>query len=225
MTSLTRALTAALLASLAIAVSGTAQATVTNGSFENNYDGWTATGDIYLVTDNGTSRTRHDYLAYQGWEGADVWFGAGPADGGNYLVVGSNGNESDGSVTSALWTATKQFLSFSQAGNDTTQDPGTQAFAQILSSTGDVLGTIATPSYNDSLWRSYTFDLAALGLSYGDTFQFYYQDGASWSVLDAIGETGPDLVASTETNEVPEPGTLALAGLGVLMLGLRRRAK
>jgi PEP-CTERM motif len=221
-----RNIVSSLACMVAVGAAGIAQAAPVNGSFESNFSGWTVTGDGYLVTQTGNTRTRHDYQTYQGWEGSDVWFGAPAKEGSNFAVFGSKGNESDGSLTSALWTASNQFLSFWQAGNNSSgQAASSKAFAQILDDTGAVLATQAVTSYNDSVWRQWSFDLAALGLQAGDQFRFRYQDNWSWSVIDHVADSGPALPGGAPANNVPEPGSLALAGLGALMLGLRRRAR
>ena len=211
-----RTVMAVLGCAFSLAALSPAQATVINGSFESNFSNWTVTGDGYLVTDSGAGRSRHDYQTYQGWEGADVWFSAAPEQGSTYAVFGSQGNESVGSLTSSLWTATNQYLSFWQAGNNTSSVGNQRAYAQILSSTGSVLSQQYLTSYNDSVWRQFTFDLAALGLHAGDQFSFRYVDGYSWSVIDNVSDSGPALV--------PEPTSLALVGVGALMLARRRRS-
>lgn len=217
-----RALISLLGCALSLALATPVQATVINGGFENNFSGWTVTGDGYLVTQTGSNRVRHDYQTYQGWEGADVWFGSAAKDGSTFAVFGSHGNESSGGLTSALWTATNQIISFWTAGNYTANQGNNRAYAEILSSTGDVLAKQYLNSYNDSVWRQFSFDLAALGLSNGDQFRFHFEDGYSWSVIDNIAESGPALPGG---GNVPEPASLALAGVGVLMLARRGRRR
>jgi PEP-CTERM motif len=216
-----RTLFSTLACALSIAAVSPANATVINGGFESNFSGWTVTGDGYLVTQTGSSRVRHDYQTYQGWEGADVWFGNNPAPGGStYAVFGSKGNESVGSLTSSLWTATNQFISFWTAGNNTSWVGTNRAYAEILSDTGAVLAHQYVTSYNDSVWRQFSFDLAAIGLGGGDQFSFRFTDGYSWSVIDNVAEYGPALPSA----DVPEPTSLALVGIGILALARRRRA-
>lgn len=196
-----------------------AHAEFTNGSFENLYDGWTTAGDLYLVTQSGPSRLRHNYLTYQGWEGADVWFSSAPQNGSTYLVVGSHGNESSGSLLTDAWTATNQFVSFSHAGNMTVPFPN-KAFAQIRSLSGDILAQIDVSSYNDSVWRNWSLDLASIGLSYGEQFRFYYEDGYSWSLLDNVHQSGAQLAQESS------PVSAAGAGLALLFaagMSARRR--
>lgn len=186
-----------------------AHAEFTNGSFENLYDGWTTAGDLYLVTHNGANALRHHYLTYQGWEGADVWFSNQAQHGTTYLVVGSHGNESAGSLLTDAWTATHQFVSFSHSGNMTAPFPD-KAFAQIRSLSGVVLAQIDITSYNDNAWRTWSLDLASIGLSYGEQFRFYYEDGYSWSVLDNVQQSGAQLAQ--------EPVSVSAAGAGLALL-------
>lgn len=208
---------------VAATVSAQAQAAFVNGGFENGFDQWVATGHAYTVTMNGTIRDRQNYLDYMGWDGADVWFGNNQAgDGVTYAVFGSNGNESDGSVTSAAWTATNQFVSFKHAGNNTSFLPDySKAFAAILDLDGNELLRVYATSYNDSVWRSFDLDLSLAGLSYGDQFMFYYEDGASWSVLDAVAQTGAQLTGAPAPVEAP----LGFAALGLGLIGLASRRK
>lgn len=203
------------------AVSLQAQANFDNGSFENGFSQWLATDHAYLVTQNGNVRTRHDYQNYLGWEGADVWFSSPAADGQTFAVFGSNGNESDGSVLSDLWTVSNQYVSFSHAGNNTSMlQESERAYASILSSRGTELTRLYVTGYNDSQWRNYSIDLTSLGLIDGDTFSFYYVDGASWSVLDNVTQTGPSLTVS----DVPLPAGIAAFGLlGLGLLRVRRK--
>lgn len=198
---------------LAAGLFGTpAHAEFTNGGFENLYDGWTAIGDLYLITHNGSNPVRHSYLTYEGWEGADVWFTGSSQnaaqEGNTYLVVGSRGNESAGSLLTDAWTATNQYVSFAHAGNMTAPFPN-KAFAQIRSLSGDVLAQIDITSYNDQFWRTWSLDLASVGLSYGDQFRFYYEDGYSWSVLDNVQQSGAQLQA---------PVSVSAAGAGLALL-------
>ncbi|MEL6110466.1 MAG: PEP-CTERM sorting domain-containing protein [Planctomycetota bacterium] len=202
-----------------------AQASLINSGFENGFNDWLVGGHPYIVTQTGGTgtRVRSDYAQYFGWPGADVWFGGSPAEGNRFAVIGSNGNESDGTLTSSLWTAEQQFLSFSHAGNDTRGVPvSARSFARILDVNGTELTRVVATSQNDSIWRTFTFDLAAAGLEFGDQFRFSYTDGASWSVIDNIVESGPAL-ASTAT--VPEPTSLATFGLVGIALLRRRRTE
>lgn len=201
-----------------------AHASLVNPGFENGFNDWTVSGHPYIVTQTGGTgtRVRSDYVQYLGWAGADVWFGGSPAEGIRFAAIGSNGNESDGMLTSSLWTAEQQFLSFSHAGNDTRGVPVSgRSFARILDVNGVELTRVVATGQNDSIWRTFTLDLAAAGLGFGDQFRFSYTDGASWSVIDNIFESGPAL-PSTAT--VPEPTSLATFGLiGMAFLRRRRR--
>ncbi|MEO1525669.1 MAG: PEP-CTERM sorting domain-containing protein [Planctomycetota bacterium] len=199
-----------------------AQASLVNPGFENGFNDWTVSGHPYIVTQTGGTgtRVRSDYQQYFGWEGADVWFGGAPADGIRFAAIGSLGNESVGTLTSSLWTAEQQFISFSHAGNDTRGVPTSgRAFARILDENGVELTRVVATSQNDSVWRTFTLDLAAAGLQFGDQFRFSYTDGASWSVIDNVSESGPALQSAA----VPEPTSLATFGLvGVAFLRRRR---
>lgn len=209
-----RILTAA--ATIAILSSAGAQAEFANVGFEDGYTDWTLTGDPYVLTMQNGQRTRDDYNTYYGWEGADVWFNGSPYEGNSYAVIGSNGNESNGSLLSSAWTATNQFVSFAHAGNNTSSS-NDKAFAQIRDLSGNVLAQVSVWGYNDSVWRTWQLDLSAAGLTYGDQFQFYYQDGASWSVVDGVEQNGALLQAASN---VPA-GVAALSLLPFLFF--RRR--
>lgn len=193
-----------------------------NAGFENGFNDWTATGDPYMVTDNGSGRTRDSYLNYAGWAGADVWFSGLPKEGSKYAVFGSQGNESVGTLTSSLWTAENQYLSFWHAGNNSSGiAESSRAYAAILDASGNELSRVYATSYNDSQWREFNIDLEAAGLSAGDQFRFHYVDGYSWSIIDNISESGP-LLASAE---IPEPPSVALMALALMGIGAFTRKR
>lgn len=215
-----------LLFGLAFATS--AHAEFVNGSFENNFADWTVTGDPYLVTMDGMTRIRDNYAHYYGWEGADVWFGNNnAAHGQSYAVIGSNGNESVGTLKTSLWTANKQFVSFSHAGNNTSWLPeSSKAYASILDVNGIELQRVYVTSFNDSVWRDFSLDLSLAGLNFGDQFYFEFVDGYSWSVLDNVSQNGANLAGGSPAPvNGPMVGLLALLALGGMgVRNIRRKA-
>jgi hypothetical protein len=80
-----------------------------------------------------------------------------------------------------------------------------------------------------------TTTLASLGLSVGDTFVFdVFSSGGGGgdSAIDALSDPNPsvadwgdayDSTSQLSYEVIPEPGTLALLGLGVLAMAVRRR--
>jgi hypothetical protein len=200
-----------------------AHANFVNGSFENNFADWSIVADPYLVTMDGGSRVRHDYHTFYGWEGADVWFSGNAAHGATYAVVGSNGNESNGTLRSSLWTATNQYVTFSHAGNNTSFiNPNDRAYGSILDIHGFELSRVYVTSYNDSVWRDFSLDLSALGFNLGDQFYFQFTDGYSWSVLDNVNQNGAALPSNTPSPVNVGYGIGALALMG---MALRRKKK
>ncbi len=74
------------------------------------------------------------------------------------------------------------------------------------------------------------FDLSALPLIEGAVeFRIYFysavQSLADWTDLVSSANQGSGLLLSGEVTRVPETGTIALLGSGLLLLGLRRRRR
>jgi hypothetical protein len=195
-----------IVAALCVAASSSATASVVNGSFESGFAGWTATGDWDIQPGGpGAGPTP--------WG----WFSGGAHDGSLYAECGYNGNESTGTLLSSLTVADSRYLNFWHSSNlSPVYSRGT---ASILSADMTVLGSMMPLGNNDSVWREWTFDLQALGLSAGDQFYFRYSNDASWSVIDDITTSGPSLAA------VPEPASLSVGVLCMASAFIRRRRK
>jgi PEP-CTERM motif len=199
--------------------------TMYNASFEDGFSGWTLSGgQNNWVVDQQGGNVANTPTAY-GW-----WYGAAQ-QGTYYAEAGNDGNESRGTITSPLWTAEDQYLNFWYNSNDNPypSDPygsGVDGLATILAANGTtVLASGITPNggNNDGhSWIETSIDLASLGLHAGDQFYFQFTEVSSWSVLDDLSQSGPDLPAA------PEPSSLALAGfggLGLFCAGRSRRSK
>jgi hypothetical protein len=195
-------------------------ASTAQASFESGFTDWTVTGDAYTVTENSPGvRTRSNYQTYYGWEGADVWFNNAPLEGNTYAVFGSQGNESTGSLL-RTYSATNAEFAFSTGGNITWNlAQSAQSYGAILDMQGGELARIYSPTYNDNQWRTFSFDLAGLGLSLNDEFQFSYVDNYSWSVVDGVGQTGTALQAASVSTPI------GLAALALLPLMAFRRKR
>ena len=89
---------------------------------------------------------------------------------------------------------------------------------------GYLLNGVETALFQHSLFDFITNDLgsASFGVASGDSFGFYIYSGDS---LDGFAELDISEFNARETQAIPEPGSLALLGLGLLGLAAMRKRK
>jgi len=193
---------------------------ITNGNFEQGNTGWNGMGNVDLAA-------RHSLY------GSDFYFGGGSkAQNGNYAIAFNAGNTLG---TGQLWQSfattagTTYTLSFDYGTNlALPQTLNWSVFGLIPLLAFD--GGFATDVNPSSLLDTYAFNFVANSASttllFTDSILNYTLgiDG----LLDNISVTAKTIVVPTPTPNpaaVPEPGSLALLGLGVLGFGLARRRK
>jgi hypothetical protein len=101
---------------------------------------------------------------------------------------------------------------------------GIEAFVQL---------EIFAYDMSDALLGSAVFSGGSFGFDHADIFSISSTNGISRFVLDSSaygagqvsGNTSVDNFSATTSTSVPEPGTLALLGIGLLGMGAARRRK
>ncbi|MBI1336287.1 MAG: PEP-CTERM sorting domain-containing protein [Phycisphaera sp.] len=91
----------------------------------------------------------------------------------------------------------------------------------IDNSTTDRIGTFLVPGGSNSTWSSFNLDLSAYtDISVATTFRIELfttgNSGGNWNGIDNI-------TLNANVNSVPEPASLALLGVGGLLIAGRRR--
>ena len=211
-------MTAALMTSLTFAAANTTQAAIvspTNGGFESPdasafgavIDDWTQAGNTGVVDGNGG--TNYPGLATNQW-----------------AVIFSNPNGTTGSIEQSVGTvdagSTIYRLTFDQSQNALGGDLGASALTEVEILVDGVVvdsydSTANIPDQGEGVSNEifdFTLDTAVVGIDAGDdvTVRFTADvDGGQW-VFDNV-----------EIAVIPEPGSLALLGLGGLLMLRRRR--
>jgi hypothetical protein len=196
---------AALFALFAIA--GTANASViSNGNFEQGLAGWTMTGNAVLATQYGAGFN---------------WGGGSVAQNGTYAISFNGGNLPS---TGAIW---QSFATVIGTTYSVQFDYGsTSPWAQSMNWTvlGANQGTIDSARVTDNntagLLNTYNFTFVANSLS--STLRFNDYVGNNSNSNDGLLD---NISVNANPSAVPEPGSLALLGLGILGVGMVRRRK
>ena len=92
---------------------------------------------------------------------------------------------------------------------------------------GGEVWTLSIESFGDFLFESFNWGTGLPNAFDGSEFILWGQNAAAYDCLPEYDECGGDRwgIDLYGTVRVPEPGTLALFGIGLLGLGLARRGK
>jgi hypothetical protein len=187
------------------AVNAAQAAVITNGNFESGATGWTFSGNVGLATQYG---------------GGFYWGGGSVAQNGKYAVAFNGGDSApNGQVAQIL--ATTAGTSYTVGFNYGASSPSVQSLNWSIFGV-DANVALASGLVSDTnpagLLNSYTFVFVAN--SAATTLRFRDYSGNNTYSNDGLLD---NVTVTANPAAVPESGSLALLGLGMLGLCIRRR--
>jgi hypothetical protein len=180
---------------------------INNGNFELGSTGWTISGDAALVGQYG---------------GGFNWGGGTVAQDGKY-AISFNGGDSAPNGQVAQTFATTAGKSYTLSFDYGTTSPSPQSLNWGIfgvSQSVAVASGLVTDSNPAGLLNTYTFDFVANSAS--STLRFTDYSGNYTYSNDALLD---NISVNAKAAAIPEPGSLALLGLGIFGLGVARRRK
>lgn len=169
----------------------------TNGDFEQQLSGWTYSGNLALAT--------------------PVYFGAGTATkNGNNMVAFNAGDQPANAVLTQTFDTIAGATYVVKFGYGMTNGERSQELdASVLDSDGTSLASLNAQEYRSGDLETFMFDFIAISSS--STLKFVDNANNDSNSLDGM-------LDNVSVTNVPEPGTISLLALGVLGLGISRRA-
>ena len=187
------------------AVNAAQAAVITNGNFEAGATGWTFTGNVGVATQYGAGF---------------YWGGGSVAQNGKYAVAFNGGDTApNGQVSQKLATTagTSYTVAFNYGASSASAQSLNWSIFGIDTNVAIASGLV-TDNNPAGLLNSYTFVFVAN--SAATTLRFSDFAGNSTASNDGLLD---NISVTANPAAVPEPGSLALLGLGMLGLCLRRR--
>ena len=195
-----KSLTAAICLTASL---GASAAPIVNGDFETGLAGWTTTNNVHLA----------------GPAGGAFWFGAGSdAQNGSHAIAFNAGDSApNGAIGQSFATTTGAHytITFDFGATRCQRSCGQSVVASVLG--GDGIASLASMTANGTstgLLNSFTFGFVANGANSTLRFADIAANDSLW--LDGV-------LDNVDVQAVPEPGSLALLGLGLFGIAARRR--
>lgn len=180
---------------------------INNGNFELGSTGWTISGNADLVGQYG---------------GGFNWGGGSVAQDGKFAISFNNGDRApNGQVAQTF--ATTAGKSYTLSFDYGTTSPSLQSLNWAIfgvSQSVAVASGLVSDTNPAALLNTYTFDFVASSAS--STLRFTDYSGNNTYSNDALLD---NISVNAKAAAIPEPGSLALLGLGIFGLGVARRRK